>query len=105
MNICLILGLLCLVYGLTVAIAGSGGTKFFIVWIGIAVILFALAGSASYGNVGQNTADDQMDIWDIMRRIFSVVSCDRGNGDLPDACAGRKKSGLCDRAGCTGARG
>ena len=43
MNICLILGLLCLVYGLTVAIAGSGGTKFFIVWIGIAVILFALA--------------------------------------------------------------
>ena len=44
MNICLILGLLCLVYGLTVAIAGSGGTKFFIVWIGIAVILFALAG-------------------------------------------------------------
>ena len=44
MNICLILGLLCLVYGLTVAIAGSGGTKFFIVWIGIAVILFVLAG-------------------------------------------------------------
>ena len=42
MNICLILGLLCLVYGLIVAIAGSGGTKFFIVWIGIAVILFAL---------------------------------------------------------------
>ena len=41
MNICLILGLLCLVYGLIVAIAGSGGTKFFIVWIGIAVILFA----------------------------------------------------------------
>ena len=28
MNICLILGLLCLVYGLIVAIAGSGGTKF-----------------------------------------------------------------------------
>ena len=26
MNICLILGLLCLVYGLIVAIAGSGGT-------------------------------------------------------------------------------
>ena len=44
MNICLILGLLCLVYGLIVAIAGSGGTKFFIVWIGIAVILFVLAG-------------------------------------------------------------
>ena len=43
MNICLILGLLCLVYGLIVAIAGSGGTKFFIVWIGIAVILFVLA--------------------------------------------------------------
>ena len=44
MNICLILGLLCLVYGLTVAIAGS--------------------------------ADDQMDIWDIVRCIFPVVSCD-----------------------------
>ena len=42
MNICLIFGLLCLAYGLIVAIAGSGGTKFFIVWIGIAVILFAL---------------------------------------------------------------
>ena len=49
MNICLILGLLCLVYGLTVAIAGSGGTKFFIVWIGIAVILFALAGLLHMG--------------------------------------------------------
>ena len=44
MMICLILGLLCLIYGLIVAIAGSGGTKFFVVWIGIAVILFALAG-------------------------------------------------------------
>ena len=49
MNICLILGLLCLVYGLTVAIAGSGGTKFFIVWIGIAVILFVLAGLLHMG--------------------------------------------------------
>ena len=49
MNICLILGLLCLVYGLIVAIAGSGGTKFFIVWIGIAVILFALAGLLHMG--------------------------------------------------------
>ena len=56
MNICLILGLLCLVYGLIVAIAGSGGTKFFIVWIGIAVILFVLAGLFHMG------------IWD---RIFS----------------------------------
>ena len=28
MNICLILGLLCTVYGLIVAIAGSGGTNF-----------------------------------------------------------------------------
>lgn len=35
MNICLILGLLCLVYGLIVAIAGSGGTKFFIVWLAL----------------------------------------------------------------------
>ena len=79
MNICLILGLLCLVYGLIVAIAGSGGTKFFIVWIGIAVILFALAGLLHMG------------IWDrIPRRIFSVVSCDRGHGDPPDACAGRR---------------
>ena len=44
MMICLILGLLCLIYGLIVAIAGSGGTKFFVVWICIAVILFSLAG-------------------------------------------------------------
>lgn len=44
--------------------------------------------SASYGNVGQNTTDDQMDIWDIVRRIFPVISCDRGNGDSPDACTG-----------------
>ena len=65
MNICLILGLLCLVYGLTVAIAGSGGTKFFIVWIGIAVILFALAGLLHMG------------IWDRMpqmiRWIFGIL--------------------------------
>lgn len=65
MNICLILGLLCLVYGLTVAIAGSGGTKFFIVWIGIAVILFVLAGLLHMG------------IWDRMpqmiRWIFGIL--------------------------------
>ena len=65
MNICLILGLLCLVYGLIVAIAGSGGTKFFIVWIGIAVILFALAGLLHMG------------IWDripqIVRWIFGIL--------------------------------
>ena len=61
--------------------------------------------TASYGNVGQDTADRQVDIWNIVRYIFSVVSCDLGNGDYPDACEGRKKSGLCDRAGCTGARG
>ena len=53
MNICLILGLLCLVYGLIVAIAGSGGTKFFIVWIGIAVILFVLAGLLHMGMWGR----------------------------------------------------
>ena len=65
MNICLIFGLLCLVYGLTVAIAGSGGTKFFIVWIGIAVILYALAGLLHMG------------IWDRMpqmiRWIFGIL--------------------------------
>ena len=65
MNICLILGLLCLVYGLIVAIAGSGGTKFFIVWIGIAVILFALAGLLHMG------------MWDripqIVRWIFGIL--------------------------------
>ncbi len=66
----------CLVYGLIVAIAGSGGTKFFIVWIGIAVILFVLAGLLHMG------------MWDripqIVRWIFGilcgvffpVVSCD-----------------------------
>ena len=46
MNICLILGLLCLVYGLIVAIAGSGGTKFFIVWnlykLGSGTVLLAV---------------------------------------------------------------
>ena len=65
MNICLILGLLCLVYGLIVAIAGSGGTKFFIVWIGIAVILFVLAGLLHMG------------MWDripqIVRWIFGIL--------------------------------
>ena len=75
MNICLILGLLCLVYGLIVAIAGSGGTKF-LLWIGIAVILFVLAGLLHMGNVGQDTADRQVDIWNIVRCIFPVVSCD-----------------------------
>lgn len=62
MNICLILGLLCLVYGLTVAIAGSGGTKFFIVWIGIAVILFALAGLFHMG------------IWDRIPQMIRWIS-------------------------------
>ena len=64
MNICLILGLLCLVYGLTVAITGSGGTKFFIVWIGIAVILFALAGLFHMG------------IWDRIPQMIRWI-CDR----------------------------
>ena len=90
MNICLILGLLCLVYGLIVAIAGSGGTKFFIVWIGIAVILFVLAGLFHMGIWDRIPQIDQMDIRDIVRRIFPVVSCDRGHGDSPDACAGRR---------------
>lgn len=49
MMICLILGFLCLIYGLIVAIAGSGGTKFFVVWIGIAVIFFAFAGVLHMG--------------------------------------------------------
>ena len=49
MMICLVLGLLCLVYGMIVAIAGSGGTKFFVVWIGIAVIFFAFAGVLHMG--------------------------------------------------------
>lgn len=40
---CLIFGILCLVYGVAVAAAGSGGTKFFLVWIGIAAVFFALA--------------------------------------------------------------
>ena len=53
MNICLILGLRCLVYGLIVAIAGSGGTKFFIVCSDS----LCAGRSASYGNLGQDTAD------------------------------------------------
>jgi len=48
-----------------VAIAGSGGTKFFIVWIGIAVILFVLAGLLHMG------------MWDripqIVRWIFGIL--------------------------------
>ena len=76
MNICLILGLLCLVYGLIVAIAGSGGTKFFIVWIGIAVILFVLAGLLHMGIWDRIPQIDQVDIWNIVRCIFPVVSCD-----------------------------
>ena len=42
MNICLILGLLCLVYGLIVAIAGSGGTKFFIYRVSVLSVLVRL---------------------------------------------------------------
>ena len=74
MNICLILGLLCLVYGLIVAIAGSGGTKYCMDWH--CSDSLCAGRSASYGNVGQDTADRQVDIWNIVRYIFPVVSCD-----------------------------
>ena len=75
MNICLILGLLCLVYGLIVAIAGSGGTNFYCMDWHCSDPLCA-GRTASYGNVGQDTADRQVDIWNIVRYYFSVVSCD-----------------------------
>ena len=57
MNICLILGLLCLVYGLIVAIAGSGGTKIFYCMDWHCSDPLCAGRTASYGNVGQDTAD------------------------------------------------
>ena len=90
MNICLILGLLCLVYGLTRGDCRFRWNKIFYCMDWHCSDSLCAGRSASYGNVGQNTTDDQMDIWDIVRRIFPVISCDRGNGDSPDACTGRR---------------
>ncbi len=45
----LIFAILCLVYGISIAVLGNGGTKFFLVWIDIAGILFVLLWMAQRG--------------------------------------------------------
>ena len=44
LTIGLILAVICLIYGILVGALGSGGTKFFVVWIAIAVLLLLFCG-------------------------------------------------------------
>lgn len=46
------LAVLCMVYGMIVGAAGSGGTKFFIVWLGMAVVFAACGIAVKKGALG-----------------------------------------------------
>ena len=52
----------------------------------------------------RNAADDQMDIWDIVRRIFPSFLVIEGMVIRQMHAQGEKNLDYVDRAGCTGTR-